>query len=358
MMYNSNMNERNRLIDICKCFAMVFIIFIHVLQRTMPEFNDSFVGTFFVVLGLPIFFFFSGISVSYRKSLKPLGFLYDILKRALNYMWPVVFFLILRVALYTQWPDVPKAFEVFWNLPVMGLWFLWVLLWLNLASDIGLLISSLFPKFKKLCVFLLVAISYAIIVILRQQNIIYYNTFIGYDYFIAYTPIFLVGYLFGDKLFRYINKWVSIATFEVGVTITVLIVNYSPQMVVIDLPTNIPLFYVASLFAMLAMYGLGTLLEQFKFSKVIAFMGRFTLEAYFLHLMLIKNWKGMGLTDPGLITGYTIGLFLLCVVNTAAVVTVTYFIPFSHFLLFGRSWSFYKFEKKIVDRIKEFAYKY
>lgn len=337
---------------------MFLIILIHVLQRTTLKFNDSFTGTFFVVLGLPIFFIFSGISVSYRQPLKPLGFLYDILKRALNYMWPVVFFLILRVALYKQWVDVPAAFAEFWELPVMGLWFLWVLLWLNLSSDIGLLISSLFPKYKKLCVFLFVAASYATIVILRQQNVIYTNTFIGYDYFIAYTPIFLFGYLFGDKLFRYFNKWVSIACFCIGIAATVLIVNYSTKMVVIDLPTNLPLFYIASLFALLAMYGLGTLLNHFKFSKALAFMGRFTLEAYFLHLMLIKNWRNMGLTDPSLQTGWTIALFLLCVVNTAVVVAVTYFIPLGHFLMFGKSWSFYKFEKKFFDKIKEIAYRY
>ena len=324
------MSERNRLIDICKFFAMILIILVHVLQRTTQQFNNSFIGTFFVILGLPIFFFLSGISVSYRPPLKPLSFLYDILKRGFNYMWPVVLFLILRVAFYNQWPDVPKAFEEFWKYPVMGLWFLWVLLWLNLAVDIGLLISIFFPKYKKLCVFIFVALSYALIIILRQQNVIYSNTFIGYDYFVAYTPIFMFGYLFGDKIFKFFNKWISIALIGIGIALTVLIVYYSRKMVVIDLPTNIPLFYIASLFAFLTMYGLGTLLERLKFSKVIAFMGQFTLEAYFLHLMLIKNWGNLHLTDPGLMTGWTIALFLLCVVNTAAVVAVTYFIPFSH----------------------------
>ena len=352
------MNERNRTIDICKFFAMVMIILVHVLQRTTQDFNNSFTGTFLIVLGLPIFFFFSGISTSFRKPLKQLGFFFDILRRGLNYMWPVVFFLVLRVALYNQWPDVPRAFEVFWDIPVMGLWFLWVLLWLNIVSDIGLLVATIFPKYKKICVFLLVSISYAIIVILRERSIIFTNTFIGYDYFIAYTPIFLFGYLFGEKLFKYINIWVSIVSFAIGLTLTILIVNYSRPMVVIDLPTNIPLFYIASLFAFLTMYGLSTLVERVKFSKVIAFMGRFTLEAYFLHLMLIKNWSNFGFTNNGIITGYTIGLFLLCFVNTVGVVAVTYFIPFGHFLLFGKSWSFYKFEKKFVDKIKEVAYKY
>jgi len=352
------MTERNKTIDICKFFAMVFIILAHVLQRTLPNFNQSFVGTFLIILGLPIFFFFSGISTSYRKPLKPLGFLYDILKRALNYMWPVVFFLVLRVAFYNQWPDVPKAFEVFWDIPVMGMWFLWVLLWINIASDIGLLVATIFPKYKKLCVFFLICMSYALLVILRQRGIIYSNTFIGYDYFMAYTPIFLFGYLFGDKLFKYINIYVSSIAFAIGLTLTILIVHYSEQMVVIDLPTNIPLFYISSLFGFLTMYGLSTLIERLKFSKIIAFMGKFTLEAYFLHLMLIKNWVAFGFTDNWLITGYTIGLFLLLFVNTVGVVAISYCIPFSHFLLFGRSWSFYKFEKNIVNKIKEIAYKY
>ena len=350
------MSDRNRTIDICKCFAMTFIILIHVLQRTTLGFNQSFVGSFFVVLGVPIYFFLSGISLSYRKPLKPVGFFFDIIRRGINYMWPVVFFLILRVALYNQWANVPKAFEEFWEYPVMGLWFLWVLLWINLASDIGLFIASIFPKYKKVCVFFVVLISYALIIILRQQNIIHSNTFIGYDYFIAYVPIFLFGYLFGDKLFKFINKWVSLASLIIGLTVTILIIYYSRGLVVVDLPTNIPLFYIASIFAFLSIYGLATLIEQYKFSKVIAFAGRFTLEAYFLHLMLIKNWSNMGLTDNGLATGYTIGLFLLCVVNTVGVVAVTCFIPFGHLLMFGKSYSFYKFEKDFFNKIKQIVY--
>ena len=349
--------ERNKKLDICKFFAMICIILAHSLQRTLPNFNNSFSGTFLVIFGLGIFFFVSGISHGYRKPLKPLGFLYDILKRGLMYMWPIVLFLLLRVWLFNQWPTVDKAFGEFWEYPVMGMWFLWVLLWINLTVDIGLLISYFAPKYKKIFVTLMILVFYTLIIILREQNIIYLRTYLGYDYFVAYTPIFLFGYLFGDKLFTNINWKVSISLICVGLVMSILIVHYSEQMVVIDLPTHLPLFYIATTGTLLVYYGVSNLLNETKVGNVFSYFGRFTLEAYFLHLMIVKNWGGMRITDQALCTGWTIGIFLACIADIFAVLIICYYVPFIHLLIFGKSLSRKKKKKNIFIKLKEITNK-
>ena len=270
-------------------------------------------------------------------------------------MWPVVFFLLLRVWLFEQWPTVDKAFGEFWEYPVMGLWFLWVLLWINLTVDIGLLISYFAPKYKKIFVTGMILVFYFLIIILREQNVIYLRTYLGYDYFVAYTPIFLFGYLFRDKLFTNINWKVSVALIAFGLTASILIVHFSQQMVVIDLPTHLPLFYIATTATILVYYGVSNLLENCKAGKFFAFLGQFTLEAYFLHLIIVKNWGAMRIANQALCTGYTVGIFLACVTDIVLVIAVCYFVPFIHLLLFGRSWSRYKFEKNIFSKLKEIA---
>ena len=350
--------ERNKKLDISKFVAMTCIILAHCLQRTMVGFVDSFIGTFLIMIGLPIFFFLSGISCSYRKPMKPLAFLYDIIKRGFYYLWPITLFLIFRVAFYSQWPDVPTAFNEFWAWPVNGLWFLWILLWLNIVTDLGLLISIFLPKYKKIFVFGMLLIGYMLLVILHEQGVIWLDTLIGYDYFIAYTPIFLIGYLFGDKLFTYVNKWLSLGLLLFGLTILIITVSLSKQIIQVNLIEHLPVFYVSAVSSLLIHYGASTLLEKVKVGSIFALCGRFTLEAYFLHLLLLKAFNGMSFIDPGLCTGYTIAFFLLCIVDIAAVVAVIYFIPFGSFLLFGRSHSAYRFEKNFFNRIKEFCYKY
>ena len=350
--------NRIKSLDICKCVAMTFLILAHTLQRTMNDFPGSFIGYFLVILGLPIFFFVSGMSNSNKKELKPLGFLYDLLRKGFCYFWPVVLFLLLRVAFYQQWVDVPSAFNDFWMWPVNGLWFLWTLLWINAFMDIGLLISSLFIKYKKIVVSVTILVFYILFIILRENNAIYTDTYLGYDYLIAYTPMFLIGYLVGDKLFTYVNKWLSISLLSIGLVLVVVITSTTEQLVQNNLLEHLPLLYVGAISALLFYYGLSTLLEKVKFGNVLAKCGRFTLEAYFLHLMLLKAFNGIIVTNsnPGLTTIYTISLFLLCLVNTAIVVITTYYIPFAHFLLFGRSFSTYKFEKNFFERIKKFCY--
>lgn len=353
------MKNRNLVLDISKLIAMIFIVIGHVVQRSISGYTSNWVSSFFLLIGVPIYFLISGITINYRKPLSPLGFTYDVIKRALMYMWPVVFFLLLRVGFYKQWPTFDEAFSAFIEFPGWGLWVLWLLVWFNAVVDIALLISYFLPKWKKLIVSITLVIAFVIFIILRNVNTIPSYHFIGYDYFVIYTPLFFVGFLVGDKIFTYINKWVSLIGIILGLIGMICISRWSTPFYSggFHLEENLYIFYPACLCVFMFYYGVSTLLAKVKVGTVIGFMGQFTLECYFLHLVLLKNWGSINTGNNVSTVFAAIAMVILCLGNTILVVVATYFLPFTHFLLFGRHFSYYGFENKMWDKLKEIATK-
>lgn len=345
--------SRNAFIDIAKAIAMLIIVFGHVLQRTMPHYPDTGLSIYLLLLGVPIFFFLSGMSYSNKKALSPLGFIYDIVKRGLFYMLPFIYFILLRVGIYNQWASFDKAWGELMNYPVSGLWVCWILLWINLVTDIGLLVSYIKPKWTNIITPITLVIGVTTIIILRNCNVIINDHVIGYDYFVVYAPVYIVGYILGNYLYKPNNKlWISVTCLAVGVIGLIPISIFNNNIIRTTFLSSQWMMYLGSLCAVLLYYGLSNLIYKLKASKYISFAGRFSLEMYFLHLMLLKAFSNIATTNTGLCILMSVGLFLLCVVNTVIVVIITYFVPFLHFVMFGRSYSKYEFEANIFAKLK------
>lgn len=348
-------NNRDNFIDIGKFFAIVIIVLIHVFQRTIPTFtnSDGWVARVLLILGVTPFFFLSGMSYRYKKELSPLGFIYDIFKRSFSYMIPFIWFILFRVWIYSQWPTISKAWEELMLYPVSGLWVCWILLWITLVVDIGLLISYFKPKLKVLFVSLTIVIGITTLVILRKTNVILYDHSIGYDYFIIYTPSFLLGYLIGPYI-KYIKKnYIYIICMIVGLGGLIPLCIYNPSFITTTfLKDSMWPFLIASLCSIIFYIGFIPMIQKIKFNNIFAFIGQYTLEIYFLHLMLLKNWSKMDINNVWLTILISLGLFLLCFINCFLVVAISIFIPFSHFILFGRHLSIYDFEDQIFIKLK------
>ena len=345
--------------DIGKCIAILLVVLTHVLQRTVYGYTgkDGWGSVLILMLAVPPFFFFSGMSYRLKKPLSPLGFLYDIIRRTFLYLLPFIWFILLRMWIYDQWPTFNKAWDDLMLYPVSGLWVCWIMLWISLVLDIGLFISYFFPKLKVLFVSLSLIIGFIILMILRHNGNIQHNNTIGYDYFIIYGPVFLVGYLVGPYILKIKNIYLSIACVLIGFGCLVPIAIYNHPIITAKfLMKSQWMMYLACFCSIVFYFGLINLIQKLKFSNVFAFFGQFTMEMYFLHLMLIKHWKGMHLDNNWIIFWTSLGLFMLCLVNTLAVVVVTYFIPFLHFIMFGKHYSYYEFENNFFNKIKDFCY--
>ena len=356
--FKINYNNRIDFIDIGKFIAIIFVVLTHVLQRTVPHYTgtDSWGCIYILMLGVPPFFFLSGIAHRNKKPLHPLGFLYDILKRGFMYFLPFIWFILLRIWLYDQWPDFSKAWDDLMLYPVSGLWVCWILFFISVTLDLGLLISYFYPKLKVLFVSLVLVIGFVVLMVLRNNDIIETDHNIAYDYFIVYSPVFLVGYLAGPYILEIKNNIIFIICLVIGFGSLIPISIHNHAIVTVYfLEESQWMMYLASFCSMLGYFGLIGLIKHNGVRQILGFLGQFTLEMYFLHLMLLKNWAYMNLPNDPAIIWTSIGLFLLCFVNTFGVVLVTYFVPFLHFIMFGRHYSIYKFEDKIFNYIKEFS---
>ena len=360
IMKKFHLPRRNRVdfMDIGKFFAIIFVVLIHVLQRTLGGFTgkDGWGSVYLLMLAVPPFFFFSGMSYRLKRPLNPLSFIYDAIKRAFFYLLPFIWFIAMRIWFYQQWPTFSDGWDELMAYPVNGLWVCWVMLWISLVVDIGLFISYFFPRLKLVFVSAVLVIGFTVLMILRNRNVIVANHDIAYDYFIIYIPVFLVGYLVGPYLIKVKSALLAIVCFLVGLGALFPIAINNHDIITVDfLEKSQWMMYLASFCSVVCYFGLITFIRRFKFSSILAFLGQFTMETYFLHLILLKNWSRMTLDNNWAVFGMTLALFLLCFANTFGVVLVSYFIPFSHFILFGRHYSFYKFEDRFFNGIKEFC---
>ena len=326
---------------------MFLVVLIHVLQRTIPHFvSENNWGTQIIyLLCVPIFFFLSGISYSYKKELSILEFIIDIFKRGLMYFWPFLFFILLRIGIYKQWDSVTDAFDKLMEYPVSGLWVCWVLLFITLTLDIGLLISKLYPKLKKLFVFIMFSIGITLLVILRNNNIIQSDHFIGYNYFILFTPTFFLGYLIGDYYFKINKPIISYIVAILCIVGLVILCYYKRTFMGVKFYDDIWYNYLAVILCAGVYLGI---IELFKLTKkltnIIGISGKYTLEIYFVHLIVLKAFSRL-FYDSWIITLLVIiGLVLLSYVSTAVIILLTYYVPFLHFLLFGKHFSKYEWE--------------
>lgn len=351
--------ERINFIDVGKFLAIILVVLIHVLQRTVIGFTSesSYISRILLLLSVTPFFLFSGMSYRYKKEVNPLGFIYNILKRGFIYFVPFVWFILFRIWIYKQWPDFNVAMEELMEYPVSGLWVCWILLWISIAVDIGLFISSIYPRLKILFVSSMLIIGIIVLVILRNTGVIVYDHSIGYDYFIIYTPVFLLGYLLGPYVLKLKNIYVLISFMVIGLAGLIPLCIYNPDFITTKFLANSEWpMHLATLCATMFFIGLTYFVNKVPFSPLLSYLGQFTLEVYFLHLMLLKHWTVMELGNGWIIFLVTTGLFILCFINSYGVTLITMFVPFLHFILFGRHLSIYKFEDKFFEFIKNICY--
>ena len=128
-MFKLNKNRIN-FIDVGKFLAIILVVLIHVLQRTVIGFTSesSYISRILLLVSVSPFFLFSGMSYRYKKEVTPLGFIYNILKRGFIYFVPFMWFILFRVWIYNQWPDFNTAMGELMVYPVSGLWVCWILL--------------------------------------------------------------------------------------------------------------------------------------------------------------------------------------------------------------------------------------
>lgn len=347
------MQKRIVTIDFIRGFAIIFIVLVHVLQRCVPNFNYNFLISFFIVLSVPLYMFVSGLAYSYKNYITIKQLPYQILKKTFNYFWPFLLFLILKTYMIGRWANLSEAFGDVIPSTSYGLWILWILLFISIITEIGLCLAKFAPQYKSYFVVSLLVVGMIILYYLRINHIIVYLDAIAYDYFMLYTPIFIIGFVFGQKMLQIkMKKSIAFILFPITILILFLLTMSFPYFGVYDFIYYWPKLYVLMSFSFIFYLCLISILKDSKVYYLFAKQGKISLEIYFVHLVFLGFFSFIEFSNVYLTILSAIGLYLACFALSFVIVFISYYIPFLHFLMFGRSYSFYKFETKFFIRLK------
>lgn len=362
--------KRQTYLDLVKLFAILIVVFRHCMQKYVVNYEYGALSNAIWLIQMPIFFVVSGI-LSPNKDKFPTteSFFISLLKKIFVYLWPIVTFTIISAWTLNQSPEsLGGSFVGFFQDPTSNLWFLWVLFWCVALFDVSIFVSSRFHNESFSEWFPLIT-SFVVLCVLL---VLYYfkafsGEFLGLKLWLFYLPFYSLGYSFRIfkkwKLFsgentklRNVVVWVSLGVFMFSY---LFISFYFPSVAKFD-DSNV--FYVAirifgSLCGSLLFIVVFYYLSRFQFLSKISKGGRFTLECYYFHILINRLIPSLSEgTAVAIQWGYVFGLFFFLIAVTAVAIIISYFVPFLHLLVWGKSWSKYSFEKQFVSKLKVVPY--
>jgi hypothetical protein len=357
-----NVRTRNPTFDFMKFSAMLMVVFYHVFDLYFPNFDQTPFSNFLWLLQIPVFFFVSGMLSSRPEKISSFSLLRKkVFRNAMFYLWPTLTFILLRsVYLERYWDRLGLSFLEFFMEPSAYLWFLWVLFFVVISFDIFVYLSN-FTKhlFVQHLLPLIGFLPLLLILGLLIYKGIIPGTYLGVRYFVYYSPFYCLGYVtrlikpLFDKFRKRSRLCLLLASFATLISCFVFFfeIFYFKSIVNFD-DSSIKYLLFRMIGSACGCYFWLFVCEQICKTKIGLFTskgGFFSLQCYYLHMLAISckflPEKDSFLADsaPGV---YCFGLTNLLLVLVAAFLVLMYFIPYSYFLVFGKSFSVFSFEKK------------
>ena len=359
MFENYKCQGRLAAVDLLKIIAATMVILSHCMIKYVSNGVQNPLMNLLWLTQMPLFMFASGfVNISKEKLTTPKDYLYRILKNAIKLLIPFLSFALITCAIENKSPLV-HLLNIFLN-PETSLWFLWVLFAIHLIFDFGLFLSN---KTKRkfsvfLPVFISLTISAAIVTIMFLTNNKLNFNILSIKLIAYYIPFYCFGYLFRLLIIHdlFNRRYIQIIFYcLLGLAFLTLIFEciFYDSIYMFD-DANIKYVIVrivGSVSSIVVFTYLSDLLININFVKRRSRFGAYSLQAYYLHIIFLKflNYSSDIIVLQWLISIGTSILLLLMIILSLIVV---YNIPFLHLILFGKSFSRYKFEKNVPDLLK------
>ena len=354
---NEPSNQEGRLysLDLLRLWAIILVVTGHCLRVFVPGFLNTTFNNFLWLSEMPLFFFVAGyVHTKPEKIDTILKFLLSVLKKAFWDFWPIITFALIRVYCFHQYPDFPTAYDLFIKNPAEGLWFFFVLFFVDFFFSFGTYLSHFFwrsvtKKMLPLATFL----TFWVVLFVLYETKVADGNYLGVELALRYGFFYAIGYIVfkvaphldekkkSVQLFLWITYGVCLSAF-IAVCLVV------PSIFGLDLtffPNHLLLFFggVASTFVF---YLQAFVLAHFRFFQTLSFGGRFTGDVYWAQPNLIKWWPHWVADTVALqwLSGFALGGLVFLFVGLG--VLLCYFVPFLHFGFFFRPYSRYPFERK------------
>lgn len=345
--------QRIESIDLVKAAATLFVILGHCISKFTATGFSTPLFNFIWLLQIPLFMFASGFLSAKEKPVSSFRqFGYRLAKNCLSLLYPCITFLLIS-CLFSWTNPLDSLISFFYN-PQTGLWFLWVLFVIHFLFDSGIYLSSFLPHkvAKFFPVLLTLSVSLAIIVLIAFCKG-FNSSILSFKLLAYYIPFFCLGYLFRLLLFTdfFTTKKGSIFAvlfFLLSVAVLFFEIFFFDSIYAFDdsNPKYLFIRFIGSLFGVYFFIFIADLLCRTKFFIQVSRVGKFSLESYYLHIIVLR-FLNFSANEPLYQWLISIGASLLLIISVGLIIAVSYFIPFSHLLLFGKSFSPYKFEKKL-----------
>lgn len=350
--------KRSVAADLFKFVAIFFVVLTHVLQylRVSDDLFSSFYYNFIWLFQMPAFFIVSGyFSKLQVENITKKSMALKILKRAFNYIVPFFMWLILSCVIYKQ--SILSSFLSSIIDPTEQLWFLSTIFIMVLVSYfIQFLFKNKKIIFSLVCFFVIFIFFYILCFILKNGKM---NNIFGIKQLAFYFPFFILGLLcnyfkFKSKLEKVDPIHSSLIFIIVLFFIFLLIKIFKNGIYYFDDTSILHLLvrYSGGIASSFCVYYLCHLVSKFKAAIHLSKLGKYTLEIYFFHLLVIKLFY-INLSNYSNFVFYSIclGIALGLIAVSIIAQAILYFIPFGKAIIFGKSNSCYNFEKNFFYKI-------
>lgn len=285
--------EREKVFDLLKLAAMLFVVLDHCLQRSCPNCQTTQVYNFIFLTQMPVFMFVSGyfaLKQIYKiQELDIKDKTTYLVKKILSLLVPFVSFSIIEAILSQNFTIIYKSFY----LPQNSLWFLWALLFLELFIYFSQIISLKifrnisFKTFALSCFlfcFTLVCVAplYLFEIVPDVKLILYYSLFFMFGYLFAFLVIFVNPNILEKTI-------IKLLVFIISLIVVVVVMILRPTLILDpETPLNILLRVLGSIGSIMVFYEGFSLLPNSRILDMISRAGRISLEFYFIHLLVLK----------------------------------------------------------------------
>lgn len=311
------MKDRIQSLDAIKAFAIFLVVLGHMLQKCVLNADDNYLFKFIYSFHMPLFIFISGF-VSYRNdglkdkylSSKFIGLLIP------YFSWMLV---VILISSFNGDIDFKTKLTEFLLYPDNGLWFLWVLFWMQSVLFFCFKISK---KYHILLLALFYLIYFAIIFLSGVDNVFCVKSFAFLFSF------FMLGYLC-NKYIIYFKKVISIWLLLFPL---LLVMSYfwhrtekieTPKVALNPVLVTYLYKILTGLIGVIVTFGFFSIFNNF--NKMILKVGRNTLPIYAMNFILI-NWIGFVLFYfQNIIMFYIVMLFITLLVIVCSLSVDFYF---------------------------------
>jgi fucose 4-O-acetylase-like acetyltransferase len=277
------MKDRIQSLDAIKAFAIFLVVLGHMLQKCVLNADDNYLFKLIYSFHMPLFIFISGF-VSFRNDgLKDKYLSNKFIGLILPYFsWMLVE---IFISLFNSKIDFKAKLIEFLLYPDNGLWFLWVLFWMQCILYICFKVSK---KHYFLLLALFYLIYFSVVFLSGIDNVFCVKTF-------AFLfPIFMLGFICNKYIIYYkriISKW------WLFFPVLLVLSYFWHRTEKINIP-NVALNPVLLTYLYKTLIGLIGIIVSFgffsmfnNFNKMLLMAGRNTLPIYAMNFILI-NWVG------------------------------------------------------------------